>query len=66
MPKIISHDDGTKSLTVNSGELSLVTNFLGTQVPRVRKALDLVEGHQIRVTLDLVRSRARLGRGDRG
>lgn len=64
MPKIITNDDGTRSLTLDTGELTLVTGFLGEQAPRLRKALDMVEGHQIRVTLDLVRARNRIGGGE--
>ncbi|GAA4705999.1 hypothetical protein [Phytohabitans rumicis] len=56
MPQVVDNKDGTKTFTVNSAELRVLRNFLHARIPGFKQALDVVDGPQVRATLDFVKS----------
>lgn len=56
MPQVIDNADGTKTLTINSGELRVLRNWLVRQVPDVKRVLQLVDSPDVRATLDFLKS----------
>jgi hypothetical protein len=56
MPKVVDNSDGTKTFSVNSGELRVLRNLLHERIPGFKRVLQIVEGPDVKATLDFVRS----------
>jgi len=55
MPQVSDNEDGTKTLSINSGELQAVKRMLDDHVPGFKKFVEFLEGEQVRATVDFIK-----------
>jgi hypothetical protein len=56
MPQIIHNEDGTKTFTINSSELTGLKTLLDEYVPGFKKVLQAIDSSEVRATLEFLRS----------
>lgn len=56
MPRVIENDDGTKTFTVNSGELRVVKDYIEQQVPEFKSAMRTLNENWVRKSVDFIKS----------
>jgi hypothetical protein len=56
MPLLTDNDDGTTSITINSDELRALKQWLEEYLPGYKKAVQIVDGPEVRAVLRFLRS----------
>ena len=56
MPQVIENEDGTRTFSINSGELRFVREMLDEFIPGFKWVKDMTHVPEVRATLDFVKS----------